>query len=74
MFECMELRKNSRVDANCASHGIKIKGGEAALPTNPDKGRAGKGKKSVQAIRAIGRPEEKHACYMAPDTPRRNVN
>ena len=35
-----------RADANRVSHSRKRKGGEAASPTNPEKGRAGKLKKN----------------------------
>ena len=53
MFELIEVREKVykggtpskipiRVDVNRASNGRKLKRGEAALPTNPEKGRAGK--------------------------------
>ena len=37
-----------RSDTNCASHGRKLKGGEAASPTNTEKGRTGK-RKTINA-------------------------
>ena len=59
MFERMEVaeqvceggapsKTSTRAHANCDGRVSKWKGGEAALPTNPEKGRAGKRKtKSV---------------------------
>ena len=56
MFERMEIteqvykggtpsKTTTREDPNRSSHGRKCKGGEAALSTNPEKGRADKSKK-----------------------------
>ena len=61
------------VDANRASHGRKRKGGESTSPNNPEKGCAGKRKTKMQAIRAIGRPEEKHNFCMSPGTIRKST-
>ena len=57
MFKCMEIaekvykrgtssKSTIRADSNRASHVRKRKGGEPAYPTNPEKGRAGKRKKT----------------------------
>ena len=54
-----------RADTNSGSLGRKRKGGEAALPTNPKTGHAGKRKTKMQAIQEIGLREGKHACCMA---------
>ena len=55
MFKCMDIaeqvykggkpsKTTTGEDANHASHDSKYKEGEAASPTNPEKGRAGKRK------------------------------
>ena len=57
MFESMEIteaiyergapsKNTQRAEADCASYGRNKKGGETALPSNPDQGRTGKRKRN----------------------------
>ena len=64
---------NHRADTNFSSHGSKWKGVESNLPTNPKKVRAGKRKKIMKTIQAIGRLLIKHACFISPDTPQSSI-
>ena len=85
MFEQVEIsgqiyegqtpsKKIPRADANRDSHIRERKGGETASPTNPKKGHSGKLKTKMKYIQTIIRLVQiKHACYMAPDIPLRNV-
>ena len=53
VYERQKPSKNiPRVDFNHDGHGRKRKGGEASLPTNPNKGRTDKHKKKMQSPRA----------------------
>ena len=63
-YECGTTSKNTiKADANRASHGRKIKGGESALPTNPEKGRTGK-RKARNAGHPINRPTGVKTCLL----------
>ena len=51
VYEGGNTSKNTnQEESDRVSHGRKHKGGEAALPTNPEKGRSGKHKKKIQPI------------------------
>ena len=85
MFELIEVfeqiykgvtpsKTPTTAEANIDGHIRGKNGGEAALPTNPEKGRDGKRKKKIQAIQAIRPPKQnRHYCCMAPETPQRSV-
>ena len=69
VYKGCNISKNTNgAEANRASHGKKLKGGEHALPTNLEKGQAGKYNKITQAIRAIGRLVPKNAWCMSQGT------
>ena len=51
-------KTTAREDVDRASYVSKRKGGKPASPTNPKKGSAGKRKKKIQYIQAIGRPKK----------------
>ena len=80
MFERMEVAEQAykggkpsktptRSEANRAVHVRKLNKGEFNLLTKPKKGRTGKLKTKMQAIRAMRQPEQKiHAYCMSPDT------
>ena len=61
-------KTTTRAYAKNFSHGRKCKGGKSASPTNPEKVRAGKCKKTTQDTIWIGQPVIKHAWFMDPDT------